>query len=134
MQVTAYLDFHGRCEEALEFYGKALGAQTVLVSRFGDSPDKSMMTPGTENKIMHATFRIGATTLMASDGRCTGEGGFKGISLTLDPPTIPEAERLFAALADGGQVMMPLTKTFWSPGFGMLTDRFGISWMISVTA
>ncbi|MDV6344866.1 VOC family protein [Nitrosomonas sp. Is37] len=132
--IEPYLFFGGRCEEALDFYRTALGAQVEILLRHKDSPEPSppgMLPPGFENKIMHTTFRIGATTLMASDGNQEG-ANFSGFSLSLSVPTEAEADRTFAALADGGQVQMPLTKTFWSPCFGMLTDRFGVSWMISV--
>ncbi|SDY02269.1 VOC family protein [Nitrosomonas sp. Nm33] len=132
--IEPYLFFSGRCEEALDFYRTALGAQVEILLRHKDSPEPSppgMLPPGGENKIMHTTFRIGTTTLMASDG-CQEGAGFSGFSLSLSVPTEAEADRAFAALADGGQVQMSLTKTFWSPCFGMLTDRFGVGWMITV--
>lgn len=132
--VQPYLFFGGRCEEALEFYRTTLGAQVDMLMRHKESPEPpppGVLAPGFENKIMHASFHIGATALMASDG--CGEGsGFEGFSLSLAVPTEAEADRAFAALADGGQVRMPLAKTFWSSRFGMLTDRFGIGWMIIV--
>ncbi|MGA7883576.1 MAG: VOC family protein [Terrimicrobiaceae bacterium] len=134
--VQPYLFFGGRCEEALEFYRDALGAQVEMLMRYTDSPEPQppgMLPPGFENKIMHATFRVGETILMASDG-CEEGLSFDGFSLSLTVPTETEADRAFAALADGGQVRMPLTKTFWSPRFGMVTDRFGMGWMVSVTA
>ncbi|MGB7791076.1 MAG: VOC family protein [Terrimicrobiaceae bacterium] len=134
--VQPYLFFGGRCEEALEFYRDALGAQVEMLMRYTDSPEPQppgMLPPGFENKIMHATFRVGETILMASDG-CEEGLSFDGFSLSLTVPTETEANRAFAALADGGQVRMPLTKTFWSPRFGMVTDRFGMGWMVSVTA
>ncbi|CAD84882.1 MULTISPECIES: VOC family protein [Nitrosomonas] len=132
--VQPYLFFGGRCEEALEFYRTTLGAQVDMLMRHKESPESpppGMLAPGFENKIMHASFHIGATTLMASDG-CGEDSHFDGFSLSLTVPTEAEADRTFAALAEGGQVRMPLTKTFWSSRFGMLTDRFGISWMITV--
>jgi PhnB protein len=132
MQVQPYLSFEGRCEEAVEFYRKALGAEVTMLMRRKDSPDPGMCQPGTEDKVMHMSFRIGDTTLMASDGRCTGQPNFQGISLSLTAPSDAEAERLFASLADGGQVQMPLTKTFFSSRFGMVADRFGVPWMIVV--
>ena len=134
MQVQPYLMFEGRCEEAVEFYRKALGAEVTVLMRYKDSPDPSMCSPGTLDKVMHMSFRIGDTTLLASDGRCTGQPNFQGISLSLTAPNDSEAERLFAALADGGQVQMPLTKTFFSSRFGMVADRFGVSWMVIVAA
>lgn len=135
--VQPYLFFDGRCEEALDFYRTALGAEVDMLMRYKDSPepcDPGMVPPGNENKVMHASFRIGETTLMASDGRCQSKSSFEGFSLSITVPTEAEADRVFAALADGGQVDMPLMKTFWSPRFGMLTDRFGVGWMISVAA
>ena len=134
--VQPYLFFGGRCEEALEFYRTALGAHVDFLMHYKESPEPQppgMLPPGFENKVMHATFRIGGTTLMASDG-CEEGARFAGFSLSLAVPTEAEANRAFAALADGGQVKMPLAKTFWSPCFGMLTDRFGIGWMVSVVA
>ncbi|HEY6280286.1 MAG TPA: VOC family protein [Burkholderiales bacterium] len=136
MQVQPYLFFDGRCEEAVEFYRKALGAEVVMLMRFKDSPEPpqpGMVPPGSENKVMHASFRIGDTTVMASDGRCLGRPSFQGFSLSLTASNETEADRLFAALSEDGQVQMPLTKTFFSPRFGMVADRFGVSWMIVVT-
>ena len=133
MQVQPYLFFDGRCEEALEFYRSALGAEVEMLMRFKDSPEPpppGMVPPGSENKVMHSSFRIGDATVMASDGRCTGQPSFQGFSLSLTVADEAEAERLFAALADGGQVQMPLSKTFFSPRFGMVADRFGVSWMV----
>jgi len=132
MQVKPYLNFNGRCEEALAFYGKALGAKIERVMHFKDSPDPSMVSPGSENKVMHSSFRVGDAIVMASDGRCQGETNFQGISLTLTVPDEAEAEQRFTALSDGGQVQMPLTKTFFSPSFGMVADRFGVTWMVLV--
>ena len=133
--VQPYLFFHGTCEEAVEFYRKALAAEVEMMMRFKESPEPhqpGMVPPGFENKIMHTSFRIGQTTIMASDG-CPGEKTkFEGFSLSLSVPSEAEADRAFAALTQGGQVRMPLTKTFWSPRFGMLEDRFGVGWMISV--
>jgi len=133
MQVQSYLNFNGRCEEALEFYRKALGAEVTMLMRFKDMPDPKLPSMvGSENKVMHARFRVGDTTLLASDGQCTGKPTFSGMSLSMTADNEAAAERLFAALADGGQVQMPLAKTFFSPRFGMLADRFGVSWMIYV--
>ena len=133
MQVQPYLFFDGRCDEAIEFYRSALGAEVTMLMRFKESPDPGMVAPGTEDKVMHASFRIGETTVLASDGRCQGAPSFQGFALSLTVPNEAEAERLFAALGDGGQVQMPLTKTFFSPRFGMVADRFGVSWMVYVT-
>jgi PhnB protein len=133
--LQTYLFFEGRCEEAIEFYRRAVGAEVMMLMRFKDSPEPpqpSCAAPGSENKIMHVSFRIGENTLMASDGRCTGKPSFQGFSLSLTVPVESEAKRLFSALADGGQVQMPLAKTFFSPCFGVLTDRFGVTWMVLV--
>lgn len=135
MQVAPYLFFDGRCEEAIDFYKKALGAEVGMMMRNKESPDPhppGMLPPGSENKIMHATLRIGDTTVMASDGHAKGQPKFEGFSLSLNAKNEAEAERLFAALSDGGQVRLPLTKTFFSPRFGMLADKFGVGWMIIV--
>jgi PhnB protein len=135
MQVQPYLFFEGRCEEAIEFYKGALGAKVEMLMRIKESPEPpqpGMVPPGSGDKVMHATFRIGDTTLMASDGRCQGKPNFQGFSLSLNAKDEAEAERLFAALGKGGQVHMPMSKTFFSPRFGMVADRFGVSWMIIV--
>src|SRR5262249_28097311 len=127
----------GRCEEALEFYRTALGAEVQMLTRYKDSPqqpDPKMLPGGAGDKVMHATFRIGESTLMASDSHCTGRPSFQGISLSLTAPNDAAAERLFKALADRGQVQMPLTKTFFASSFGMVADRFGVTWMIYVPA
>jgi PhnB protein len=134
MQVQPYLIFNGRCEEAAAFYRSALGAEVTMLARFKEAPEPSMIAPGTEDKVMHMQLRIGDSTVLASDGRCLGQPNFEGFSLTLMVPNGAEAERLFTALADGGQVQMPLAKTFFSPRFGMVADRFGVSWIIYVPA
>jgi PhnB protein len=133
--IQPYLFFNGTCEQALEFYVKALGAQVQFTMRYKESPEApppGMVPPGWENKIMHTSFRIGETTVMASDGCSADKASFDSFALSLSVGTEAEADRAFAALADGGQVKMPLTKTFWSPRFGMLKDRFGVNWMVSV--
>jgi PhnB protein len=132
MRVQPYLFFEGRCEEALEFYRRALGAEVEMLMRFKDSPDPGSCAAGAEDKVMHASFRIGDSTLMASDGSCQGQPSFQGISLSLTAADDAEAERLFAALAEGGQVQVPLAKTFFSSRFGMVADRFGVPWMVVV--
>jgi PhnB protein len=137
MQVQPYLFFDGNCEEALEFYRSALGAEVIMLMRYKESPDPpppDMLPPGSENKVMHAEFRVGVTTVMASDGRCQGQPSFQGFSLALALADETEAARLFAALAAGGQVQMALEKTFFSSLFGMVADRFGVSWMVLVEA
>ena len=129
-----YLFFGGRCEEALEFYKGALGAEIVFMMRYKEAPEApppGMLPPNFENKVMHATLRIGASTVMASDGHEVG-AKFEGFSLSLAFPTAAEADKAFDALRSGGKVVMPMAKTFWSPRFGMATDRFGVMWMISV--
>jgi PhnB protein len=135
MQVQSYLFFNGRCEEAAEFYRRVLGAEVTSLSRFKDSPvsgEPGATPPGAENKVMHMSLRIGDTTVLASDGRCEGRPSFEGFSLSITVPSDAEAEKRFAALAEGGQVQMPLTKTFFSSRFGMVADRFGVSWMVHV--
>jgi PhnB protein len=134
MYVQPYLDFDGRCEEAVEFYRTALGAEVTMLMRFADSPDRAMIPPGAERKIMHTSLRIGDTVVMASDGRCLGRANFQGVSLSLAVSNGAEAERRFAALSDGGRVLMPLTNTFFSSRFGMVADRFGVPWMIVVVS
>jgi PhnB protein len=134
MQVQPYLNFNGRCEEALNFYRSALGAEVTMLMRFKESPQPDRVSPGSEDKVMHASFRVGEATVMASDGECQGRPSFQGISLALTVSNDSQAERLFAALAEGGQVQMPLAKTFFSSRFGMVADRFGVSWMVLVAA
>jgi len=135
MLIQPYLFFDGRCEEAIEFYRSVLGAEVTMLMRFKDSPEPpapGMVPPGAEAKVMHASFRIGETTVMASDGHCAGQPDFKGFALSLTVPDDAEADRRFAALANGGQVQMPLATTFFSSRFGMVADRFGVSWMVVV--
>ena len=135
MNVEPYLYFNGRCEEALNFYRDAIGADIVSLMRFSESPvpcSPEMVPPGSEHKVMHACIRVGDSTLMASDGMCTGEAKFAGVTLTLNAENDADAKRLFAALGDGGQVQMPMTATFFASSFGMVADRFGVSWMVLV--
>ncbi len=138
MDIRSYLFFDGRCEEALEFYRKALGAEVTMLMRLKENPEPPKEgcapPPGSEDKIMHSEFRIGDTTVMASDGRCEGRPNFQGFSLALRVPDEAKAEQFFNALADGGQVQMPLAETFFSPRFGMVADRFGVLWMVLVAA
>lgn len=132
--IEPYLFFRGRCEEAVKFYQKALGAEVQMMMRFKESPEPpppGMMPPNWGDKIMHSSLKIGSNIVMASDG--CGEGGkIEGFSLSISVPTEAEAKQIFTALSEGGKVEMPLTKTFWSPCFGMLEDQFGIGWMVSV--
>ena len=135
MNIQPYLFFDGRAEEAIEFYKRALGAEVTALLRFKDSPEPAqpgMTPPGSEDKVMHASFRVGETTVMASDGRCQGQPSFKGFALVVTARDEGEADRLFGVLGEGGQVQMPLAKTFFSPQFGMVADRFGVSWMVIV--
>ena len=134
MIVESYLFFDGRCEEAVEFYRKTLGAEVQMLMRYQDSPQPhppGMVRPGYENKVMHAKFRIGNSDVMAADD-CQGHPTFQGFSLCVRVDNEAEAKRVFSALAEGGQVKMPLGKTFFAPSFGMLTDRFGVGWMVIV--
>jgi PhnB protein len=131
MQVQPYLFFEGRTEEAIEFYKKALGAKSEMVMRFKDSPE-GQTPPGSENKVMHASFRVGDTHVMASDGMCAGKPSFQGFSLSVEARDEQHAKRMFEALAEGGKVQQPLIKTFFSPAFGMVADRFGVPWMVVV--
>lgn len=135
MNVQPYLFFEGRAEEALNFYTRALGAQPTMLMRYRESPDApppDKVPPGSDDKVMHASFRVGDTEVMLSDGFCSGQPQFRGFSLAIGAVDEATARRWFAALGDGGTVTMPLGATFWSPCFGMLTDRFGVGWMVSV--
>jgi PhnB protein len=135
MKIQPYLFFNGRCEEAMEFYKAALGAKVLMLMRFKESPDKpppDMVAPNSDDKIMHATLRIGDTEVMASDGYGAGTPEFKGFSLSISAADDADADRLFNALAEGGRVEMPLGRTFFSPRFGMVADKFGLSWMVIV--
>ena len=132
MQVQPYLFFDGRADEALEFYKKTLGAKVDMLMRFKECPEPNACAPGSMEKVMHASVRIGDTTLMASDGRCEGKPAFQGFALSVMANSEADADRMFNALADGGQVQMPLEKTFFAPKFGMVADRFGVSWMVLV--
>jgi PhnB protein len=132
MQIQPYLFFDGKCEEAIDFYRRTLGAEVVMQMRYSDNPNPDMNPPGSANKVMHAAFRIGETTVLASDGRCQGAPKFDGFALSLTVADEAEADRALNALADGGQVQMPPAKTFFSPRFGMVADRFGVSWMVYV--
>lgn len=135
--VQPYLFFDGSCEQAIEFYRTAIGAEVHQLMRYKESPDPcpdGMLAPGSEEKVMHVSFKIGETTVMASDNPGAEKSGFDGFSLSISVSSEDEANRFFTALAEGGSIQMPLGKTFWSPCFGMLTDHFGVSWMISIPA
>jgi PhnB protein len=132
--IQPYLFFNGRCEEAIDFYRSALDAEVLMLMRFKESPDApppGMIPPGWDDKVMHSCIRVGETMLMASDG-CGSGPAIGGFSLSLTLPSAEEVDRAFAALADGGQVQMPLGETFWSPRFGMVTDQFGVGWMVTL--
>ena len=136
MQIHPYLFFNGTCEAAVEFYKKAIGARVDAVMRYKDSPDpqaKQMCPPGSDDKVMHTSLWVGESMIMASDSCGPSASSMGGFSLSLSASTVPEVTRLFNALADGGKVTMPLTKTFWSESFGMLVDKFGVAWMVMVT-
>ena len=132
MQVQPYLFFDGVCEQALEFYTRMLGAKVGMVMRYKDAPDQSMVKPGSENKVMHAAVQIGNSTILASDGHCNGTPSFQGFSLSVDAANDAEAKRIFTGLAEGGKVQMPMDKTFFASSFGMVTDKFGVGWMVIV--
>jgi len=132
MEVTPYVFFEGRSEEAAEFYKKAVGAQVLMMMRYKEAPDQQGCPQGGGDKIMHMSMKIGDSLVQASDGRCSGKQDFKGFALSLTPANDADAEKYFNALSAGGQVQMPLAKTFFASKFGMLMDRFGIMWMIYV--
>ncbi len=130
MQALPYLFFDGTCEAALDFYTKAVGAKVGMKSYFRDSPDQTMVRPETRDNVMHAAVKIGETTIFASDGHCGGAASFEGFAISLTADSKADAERYFAALAEGGTVQMPLAKTFFAGAFGMLKDKFGVGWIV----
>jgi PhnB protein len=132
MQVQPYIFFDGRCDEALKFYEKALGAKVDMLMRFKEAPDQSMVSPESKDKVMHAAVHIGDTQLLMSDGRCQGKPSFQGFALTVYAADNAEADRRFGALAEGGQVQMPMAETFFASRFGMVADKFGVGWMVIV--
>ena len=132
MKVQPYVFFDGKCEEALEFYKRAIGAKVNAMMRWKEAPDQSMVTAGQENKVMHGEFQVGETVILASDGRCMGKPSFQGFALTITADNDADAKRIFNALGDGGQVQMPLEKTFFASLFGMVADKFGVGWMVIV--
>ena len=134
MTVQPYLFFDGKCEEAIEFYKTAIGAKVEMLMRYKDSPDKSNLPPNSEDKVMHAALRIGDAQVLASDGHCVGKPNFQGFGLALTGKDDAEAEKLFGAVGQGGTVQMPMSKTFFASKFGMVTDRFGILWMVMAEA
>ena len=132
MQIQPYLFFDGRCDEAIEFYRRVLGAEVTMLMRFKESPDPGSVPAGGEDKVMHANLRIGESTVLTSDGHGLGQPSFQGPALSVTADDEAQVERIYAGLADGGQVQMPLAKTFFSSRFGMVADRFGVSWMVYV--
>lgn len=136
MYVQPYIFFDGKAEEALNFYRQALDAKLLVLLRYKDNPEAQAgtQTPGNEEKVMHMSWQVGDTTLMGSDGHCLGKPNFQGFALTVNVASPAEAECVFSALSAGGQVQMPLSKTFFSSAFGMVADKFGVSWMVIVPA
>ena len=130
MQIHAYLFFEGRCDEAVDFYRTALGAEVLMLMRYKDGPEPHSYSPDSAEKVMHASLRIENSIVQVSDGRCSGKPSFQGFALSLTAPSDAEVERLFAALSDGGQVQVALTKTFFATRFGMVIDRFGVLWIV----
>jgi PhnB protein len=133
MHIQSYLFFDGRCQEALDYYTSALGAKVEMLMRFKDSPapaDPARVPPSSGENVMHASFRIGDSVVMASDGYGKGKPVFQGFALSLTVRSVAEADRLFSALAKGGSIQQALASTFFSPGFGMVTDKFGVPWMV----
>ncbi len=132
--ITPYIFLSGRCEEALNFYRDALGAQIDVIMRYNESPEPippGMLQEGFETKVMHSSFRIGGNLMMASDG-CDDKSTLHGFKLALSVASEEEAHKAFNALANGGTIEMPLTATFWSPFYGMVKDRFHVKWMVMV--
>ena len=130
MQIQPYLFFEGRTEEALEFYQSKLGAKVEFMMRYKENPDPKYNPPNAGEKVMHSCFRVGDTQVMASDGNCSGKPSFQGFSLTFNAADEADAKRRFSALAEGGQVNLPLSETFFAKSFGMVADRFGLNWMV----
>ena len=130
MNVQPYLSFEGRAQEAIDFYKKALGAQVEAIMQFKDAPPDMQGNMPNKDKVMHSAFKVGDTTIMATDGQCSGKSEFSGITLTIQAGSDAEAEKLFAALSQGGKVNMPMSETFFATRFGMVADKFGVGWMV----
>ncbi len=130
MNVQPYLSFEGRAQEAIDFYKGALGAQVEVVMQFKDAPPDMQANMPSKDKVMHAAFKVGDTTIMATDGQCSGKSEFSGVTLTIQANSDAEAEKLFNALAQGGKVNMPMSETFFATRFGMVADKFGVGWMV----
>lgn len=132
MRIEPYLFFEGCAEQAAHFYRETIGAEIQALLRYSEAPDPALCPAADPNKIMHMNLKIGDSVVMGSDGNCSGQAQFQGFALTLNARDVGEAEKLFTLLAEGGQVQMPLEETFFSPAFGMLSDRFGVPWMVHV--
>jgi PhnB protein len=132
MRLEAYLFFNGRTEEALAFYAEAIGAETLSLLRFKDSPEATNATPEWQDKVMHATFSIGSSVIMASDGVHAAPQKYSGFSVSIIADDFSSGEKMFAALSKGGEIRMPWQPTFWTKGFGMISDKFGMPWMVAV--
>ncbi len=130
MNVQPYLSFEGRAQEAIDFYKKALGAEVEAIMQFKDAPPDMQANMPNKDKVMHSAFKVGDTTIMATDGQCSGKAEFSGITLTIQANSDAEAEKLFNALAQGGKVNMPMSETFFATRFGMVADKFGVGWMV----
>jgi len=130
MKVQPYVFFDGKCDEALQFYQRALGAKVNALMRFSEAPDQSQIKPESKNKVMHAAFQIGETEILASDGYCLGAPAFQGFALTINAANSAEALKLFTGIAEGGKIQMPLDKTFFAASFGIAVDKFGVNWMV----
>jgi len=130
MNVQPYISFEGRAQEAIDFYKTALGAEVEVVMQFKDAPPDMQANMPNKDKVMHSAFKVGDTTIMATDGQCSGKSEFSGITLTIQANSDAEAEKLFNALAQGGKVNMPMSETFFATRFGMVADKFGVSWMV----
>jgi PhnB protein len=130
MNVQPYLSFEGRAQEAIDFYKTALGAKVEAIMQFKDAPPDMQTNMPHKDKVMHSAFKVGDTTIMATDGQCSGKSEFSGITLTLNANSDAEAEKLFNALAQGGKVNMPMAETFFATRFGMVADKFGVGWMV----
>ncbi|MBV8799874.1 MAG: VOC family protein [Alphaproteobacteria bacterium] len=131
MEINPYLNFNGNCGEAFQFYAKVLGGKDLRIMTFADAPPGMPVTRETKNQVMHARFRVGDTMIMGSDGPGGRYNKPQGYAVNIGVDTPEEADRIFAALAEGGNVGMPIAETFWAKRFGVVTDRFGTHWMVN---